>query len=338
MNFQHSPLVSVHRTRKPCAICGKRDNCAVSDSGAYCRRVRSNYQGRDGGWFHPNNETQPSATPRPALRVVERQPDPLPVDKGNRDAVYQALLRSLTLFTPHSESLQARGLDELAIARGRFKSVPTEDEAARIVKGITEDCDLSGIAGFYKERGVWKLVKVPSGFFIPVLDRQGLIQGLQIRCDILKHPKAPRYLWLSSRGYPHGTSSGAPVHVQNPERIAATGRAIITEGALKSFVAACYLSPDEGGLLALAGTSAFRENFGAQLKSVWPGIHSVVVGFDADWLLKPEVKKQLQRLMRSLKAAAFESVIVRTWDLSQGKGIDDLLTAESYEVLEVAVA
>jgi hypothetical protein len=269
---------------------------------------------------------------------VERQPDPLPVDKGNRDAVYQALLRSLTLFTPHSESLQARGLDELAIARGRFKSVPTEDEAARIVKGITEDCDLSGIAGFYKERGVWKLVKVPSGFFIPVLDRQGLIQGLQIRCDILKHPKAPRYLWLSSRGYPHGTSSGAPVHVQNPERIAATGRAIITEGALKSFVAACYLSPDEGGLLALAGTSAFRENFGAQLKSVWPGIHSVVVGFDADWLLKPEVKKQLQRLMRSLKAAAFESVIVRTWDLSQGKGIDDLLTAESYEVLEVAVA
>ena len=169
-------------------------------------------------------------------------------------------------------------------------------------------------------------------------DRQGLIQGLQIRCDVLKHDKAPRYLWLSSRDFPSGTSSSAPVHVQNPERITATDRIIITEGALKSFVASCYLPPAEGGLLALAGVSTFRENFGVQLKSVWPDLHTAAICFDADFAEKREVRQQLRRLVRSLKAASFESVLVRTWERHCGKGIDDLLTAESYESAEVAVA
>jgi hypothetical protein len=260
------------------------------------------------------------------------------VDRRVRDAVYQALLRSLTLFTPHRENLEARGLNQLAIARGRFKSTPTGEEAARTVKGITEDCDLSGIAGFYKDSSGWKLVKVPTGFFVQVLDRDGLIQGLQVRRDILRHPKDPRYIWLSSRNYPHGTSSGAPVHVQNPERISATGRVLITEGSLKSFIASCYLSPDEGGLLAVSGTSAFRENFGHQLKSVWPALHTAICTFDADWIEKREVKQALRRLVHSLKAASFESVLVRTWERQRGKGIDDLLTSEPSEVMEVQVA
>jgi hypothetical protein len=306
----------------------------VSDSGAYCRRVRSNYQGSDGGWWHPSNEAQP-ATPRPVLRVVEKPVEQL-IDRHKRDLVYQTVLRSLTLFTPHAENLHARGLGEIAIARGRFKSTPTEEEAARIVKMLLEDCDLSGVPGFYKDRAGWRMVKVPSGFFIPVLDRQGLIQGLQIRCDYLKTPKDSRYRWLSSRGYPHGTSSGAPVHVQNPERITATDRCLITEGALKAFIASHYLSPDEGGLLAISGTSAFRENFGAQLKSVWPDLRTAVVCFDADFAEKREVKQQLRRLVCALKAASFESVVIRTWE--HEKGIDDYLLAESYEVTEVAVA
>lgn len=165
---QRSPLVSVHRTRKPCPQCGKRDNCAVSVAGTYCRRIPSQYPGRDGGWWHPNEDTQHTSAPRPALRVVERQPVPLSANRHKLDLVYQVLLRSLTLFTPHADNLRARGLDDLAIARGKFKSTPTEEEATRIVRGIAEDCDLSGVPGFYKDRSGWKLVKVPSGFLIPV--------------------------------------------------------------------------------------------------------------------------------------------------------------------------
>jgi hypothetical protein len=309
----------------------------VSDAGTYCRRVPndSNQQGRDGGWFHPN-DSQASYV-RPAPRVVQKPPA-LVADRHTRDAVYHALLRSLTLFTPHRENLQARGLDELSIARGLFKSTPTDEEAERITKGIAEDCDLFGVPGFFKDSSGWRMVKTPSGFFVPVLDRDGLIQGLQIRSDYLKHPKDVRYRWFSSRGFPSGTSSGSPVHVQNPERISATGRVLITEGSLKSFIASCYLSPDEGGLLAVSGTSAFRENFGHQLKTVWPALHTAICMFDADWTEKREVKQALRRLVRSLKAASFESVLVRTWERQRGKGIDDLLTSEPSEVMEVRVA
>jgi DNA primase len=338
MNHQYPPLVSVHRTRRPCPVCGKRDNCAVSENGTYCRRVRSDHQGRDGGWWHPNESyLQPKAsTPRPASVVKQKVIAPQ-VDRLVREAVYQALLRSLSLLTPHRENLQLRGLDELAIARGKFKSTPTEEEAASIVAALATDCDLAGIAGFYKDERGWQLVKTPSGFFVPVLDRQGLIQGLQIRRDVLRHPKDPRYMWFSSNPahFPCGTSSGSPVHVQNPERITATGRCVITEGALKSFVAAQYLSPAEGGLVAFAGVSSFHEEFGPQLKSVWPGLQHVAVAFDLDWSTKREVKIQLRRLVRSLKAASL-SVAVRTWE--SGKGIDDCLLAASYEVAEVQVA
>jgi hypothetical protein len=336
-NVQHSPLVSVHRTRKPCPVCGHRDNCAVSDDGTYCRRVTSSYPGRDGGYWHPNADA-PAQASRPKPRAVEQaRPAPV-VDKHMRDAVCQALLRALPLFTPHRENLEARRLNQLAIARGRFKSTPTEEEAARLVKGIAEDCDLSGIPGFYRDRDGWNLVKVPSGFFVPVLDRDALIQGLQVRRDILRHPKDARYTWLSSKNYPHGSSSGAPVHIQNAERITATGKCIITEGALKAFIASQYLAPGEGGLIAVSGTSAFKENFGQQIKSVWPELHTATICFDADWTIKAEVKGALRRLVRSLKAASFESITVRTWEIETGKGIDDVLTVESSEVVEVAVA
>jgi DNA primase len=335
---QRSPLISVHRTRRPCPVCGHRDNCAVSENGTYCRRMRSDRQGRDGGWWHPNdNYSAPKSSTPHETSVIKRKLTAPSVDRHVRDAVYQALLRSLPLLTPHRENLRARGLDEIAIARGKFKSTPTEEEAERIVASLAEDCDLAGIAGFYKDERGWRQVKTPSGFFVPVLDRQGLIQGLQIRRDVLRHQKDPRYMWFSSNPehFPRGTSSGAPSHVQNPERIATTGRVLIIEGALKSFVAAQYLLPEEGGLLALAGTSAFDESLGQQLRCVWPCLDMAIICFDADWSDKREVKGQLRRLARSLKAASL-SIQVRTWEY--GKGIDDYLAIEAREAQEVAVA
>jgi hypothetical protein len=269
-------------------------------------------------------------------QAIKQEPPAVPLaDRVRRDLVYQALLRSRPLFTPHRENLLARGLDEMAITRARFKSTPTEEEAARIVSGIAEDCDLAGVAGFYKGRSGWELVKVPSGFFVQILDRQGLIQALQVRCDVLRHPKDPRYKWLSSRGFPLGVSSGAPAHIQNPERIKATGRVVVTEGSLKSLIASRYLPPAEGGMIALAGVSTFGENFGQQLVSVWPNLHTAIIAFDNDWREKREVKTQLHRLVRSLKAASVW-VEVRTWE--HEKGIDDYLVAEALEASEVAVA
>jgi hypothetical protein len=248
-----------------------------------------------------------------------------------RDTGYRSLLSALPLLPGHRDNLLARGLDLTAIERGMFRSTPTEEEAVQLTREISDAHDLAGIPGFYRERDAWQLVHAPAGFFVPVLDREGLIQGLQVRRDYLKHEKDSRYCWLSSANRPFGTSSGAPCHVQNPERIAATGKCMITEGALKSFIAAQYLDESEGGLMALAGVSIFQDSFGLRLKQAFPDLRSVAIAFDSDWQSKKEVKAQLLRLTRVLRGANFESITIRTWPTNE-KGIDDYLVAEAREV------
>jgi hypothetical protein len=72
MNTERSPLVSIHRLKIKCPICGQRDNCAVSDDHrvAFCRRVLSDRPGR-GGCLH-----MLSGAPVEVARVVAR-PQPL---------------------------------------------------------------------------------------------------------------------------------------------------------------------------------------------------------------------------------------------------------------------
>jgi DNA primase len=325
-----SPFVPVYRLRIKCPVCGKPDNCAVSEdrARAYCRRVASEHPGIDGGYLHVLSDDAPAP---PTLKAVRPQPAPV-VDRGVRSAVYESFLHALPLLTPHLDNLKTRGLSIEAVERGEFRSTPTEGEADALTLELAARHDLAGIPGFYKDRDRWRLVAVPSGFFVPVRDRHGLIQGLQIRKD---HRQEPRYIWLSSKGRPFGTGSGAPCHVQNPERVEATGKLIITEGSLKSFVAAQYLGESEGGLLALAGVGTFKDSIGAHLRAAWPSLRHVSVAFDSDWREKREVKRQLHRLLCALKAARFDVVTVRTWDGPE-KGIDDFLVAEARERREVA--
>lgn len=326
----HSPLVSVHRLRIACPVCGHRDNCAVTEdrTRAYCRRVRSDYQGRDGGWLHILDDVAP-----PPSRPIVTPAPPLPplADRRIRSDIYTALLLSLPLLTPHHEDLRRRGLTDEAIRCGMFRSTPTESEAREIISNL--NCDFEGIPGFYRDLCGYCMVKTWPGFFIPVRDRAGLIQALQVRRDHVGNNGDARYIWFSSGRYSTGVSSGAPVHIQNPERITETGRAIITEGALKAFIAAQFLSPDEGGIIAFAGVSTFREGLGQQLKEAWPKLSHIAVAFDADWQTKKEVMAQLRRLIQTLKAS-FESVEVMEWE--NEKGLDDFLINESHEVAEVA--
>jgi hypothetical protein len=328
----HSPLVSVHRLRIKCRECGHGDNCAATEDGTrtYCRRVRSDYQGKDGGWLHIYDDAAPPPAPRP---LVKPKPAPAPLaDRRIRHDVYTAFLRSLTIEDLHTQNLIKRGLSMEAIVQGLFKTKPNEYKAKEIISNL--GCDFSGIPGFYKDLGEWRMVKLPSGYFIPVRDRAGFIQALQMRRDYVQSPRDARYLWLSSRGRFMGTSPGSPIHIQNPERIAVTGRAIVTEGALKSFIAAQHLPEDDGGLIALAGVSTFRNNLGQLLKEAWPNLTHASIAFDLDWKVKREVRGQLNRLIRVLKGS-FESISILEWE--HEKGLDDYLVAEEGdEVAEVA--
>jgi hypothetical protein len=99
---------------------------------------------------------------------------------------------------------------------------------------------------------------------------------------------------------------------------------MLTEGALKADIASYIL---DAPVIAAAGVSCFGADFPADLKAKFPSLRTILIAFDSDWRVKPQVKSALEKLMRGLSGAGFR-VKVRTWP-PQHKGIDDYLLAFS---------
>lgn len=76
------------------------------------------------------------------------------------------------------------------------------------------------------------------GLLVPCRDRNGYIQGLQIRLDDETKPDR-KYRWLSSRGKAHGTRSYSYIHVTGNIH---ARTAYLTEGGLKGDVAASWIT------------------------------------------------------------------------------------------------
>jgi hypothetical protein len=117
-------------------------------------------------------------------------------------------------------------------------SAPSPAESDAVAESLSK-YDLRGVPGFYREAGRWKLRNLGSGIYIPVRDARRCIRAVQIR----RNEGEPRYIWLNTPPdwFDGGASSGAPVHVCRPERIRATGEALLTKGALKSAVISFFL-------------------------------------------------------------------------------------------------
>lgn len=303
--------------RRPCPVCRKPDWCGLSSDGnvVICMRVESEHKTRNGGYLHvlsimPN-------TPRISKNLNKNHAEVSSCRSGieHLNGVYAALLRShLVLSENHRAALRARGLSDQAIERNGYRSVPDHVFAANVARALTQ-YGLEGVPGFYFDNG-WKMLVRAPGFYIPVRDSHSRIQALQVRQD----DNLPRYLWLSSSYKPKGASSGAPVHFQNAHLIRQTGRAIVTEGALKADVIAHLQNT---GAIGIAGVSTFPEDFGAKLREDIPELRETIIAFDSDWHTKPQVKQALFKLISSLEKARL-SVRVRTW-WNGAKGYDDYL-------------
>jgi hypothetical protein len=311
-----APFVRVSR-KHPCPACGKYDNCNLSADGriAYCRRVRGDKQGRDGGWLHYLTHDSPPP------KVTPPKPKPLPIERADADhldAVMTTLIRKyLVLSEPHKESLRARGLSESEIERNGYRSTPVAGEGDRIASQLSV-YGLEGTPGFYRQGSVWHMKDISVGILIPVRDERSRIVGLQIRRDVGE----PRYIWFSSNGFPCGTSSGSPVHFAKPHLLHNASEALITEGGLKADICAHFLNQP---VIAAAGVSNFGQDFAGNLKAKFPNLKIIFIAFDSDWRIKPSVKTALERLMYQLSGVGFR-VKVRTWP-PQYKGIDDYLLA-----------
>lgn len=110
----------------------------------------------------------------------------------------------------------------------------------------------------------------------------------------------------------------------------------ITEGAKK---AGCLLS---NGVVTIALTGVWNgqtgkgSNLKGSLKKfIVPG-RPIYLAFDADVVVKESVEKALIQFGRLCKQAKAE-VLIMQWDMSQGKGIDDLIVNHGSEALETAI-
>jgi len=157
------------------------------------------------------------------------------------------------------------------------------------------------------------------------------VVGCQIRRDDVADGQ-PKYIWFSSNNYPHGTSSGSPVHFARPHLLHDATEVVITEGALKADIASYLL---DAPVIAAAGVNNFPADFPADLKAKFPSLRTILIAFDSDWRVKPQVKAALEKMMRNLSGVGFR-VKVRTWPPHMGKGIDDYLLARSQSSKEVA--
>ncbi len=317
----HSPLVSIHRLKIKCPVCGKKDNCAVSDDRrrAFCRRLRSDKPGR-GGWTHiladnPHADGRIQHAPQPKQEQAKR------ASADHVAGVLTTLLRKhLTLGERHRAALLARGLSGREIERNGYRSAPTPDEGDRIARGLS-DFGLDGVPGFFMQGGEWRMRDYGDGIFVPIRDAQMLVVGCQIRRD----EGSPRYIWFSSAGKPHGTSSGAPVHFARPHLLHGSSEVLITEGALKADICAYFLNQP---VIAAAGVSCFGADFAANLKAKFPNLETAYLAFDTDFQHNDGVKESLFRLADELQAAGLRAQ-VRAWPARMGKGIDDYLLTVS---------
>lgn len=319
-----------------CPICGYKqpDNCsaAAAERGdvafIFCRRPHLNRtalvgkQGHGGATFvlNPRERSITPATTSPHL--TPRNPSPVQPEAQHADAdhvnnVYSLLLEQLSLRQGHRAKLTLRGLTDAEVNRLGYVSAPRPGEAETIAEGLAK-YGLRGVPGFYREAGRIKLRDLGSGIYVPVRDARRRVRGIQIRRD----EGEPRYIWLSSNGKPEGCGPGAPVHFCRPERVRATGEALLTEGALKGAVISFFFNC---GVAAVPGVSTFTEDFGERLKADFPELRRVVIAYDSDWKQKREVRRALFRLQATLRRADLRWSVRKFPDAY--KGFDDYLAA-----------
>ena len=249
-------------------------------------------------------------------KPAEREPSSLAI----RHSTYHEMLMHLQLSPKHKADLLSRGLSEERIEHNMYRSLPASESARRLLAGILSDFHtLEGIPGFYVKDGQWTIAGC-SGLLIPYRDKDGLIQGLQVRLDDETNP-ARKYRWLSSRGMAHGTRSRSYIHVTGN---LSAKTAYLTEGGLKGDVAS-FLDHD-ALFLCFAGVTAT-----AGIKEVllsMKNIEEVVVALDMDKLMNWRVQRAMENLMDLIRDLPGLHVRLMNWNMSF-KGVDDFYKARN---------
>lgn len=176
-----------------------------------------------------------------------------------------------------------------------------------------------------------------SGYFIPYLDCDGHIQGMQIRCDpkaregYLKKTgrKLGKYIWLTSANIPKGGSCGTTVqgfvHVSNAH---ASETMILTEGGLKADVAHSLMD-GKYGIMAIPGV-LMTKMLPEVLDRLYDlGTRNIVVALDMDMHTNTNVLNACKSLITVIRNSGMKDSMMQ-WE--QEKGIDDFLLARQKNI------
>ena len=327
-----------------CPLCGDSANPKSAhlylkrDTGEYyCHHCREG--GFTVGFYAKKREIDTKTAYRELLQYVGHIPDivfnsskivripenPLaPVER--RHEVYTAMLKFLPLYPLHLEDLKRRGLPEEVIKRNGYKSYPAVPALRRrVADALADRFDLSGVPGFYVDKaGKWSFAPYPDGYFVPVRDPAGRIQGCQIRVlpyDPAKHNG--KYTWFSSAGRKQGARASQWLHAAIPPGVEVKGRVWLTEGALKADIASYYLGVP---FVASPGNCQVR-NLLSLLESM--GVEEVVMAYDADRHTNENVQREVEKLEVGMSAVGIR-VEPAVWPVKKiegrglvPKGIDD---------------
>ncbi|MBM7617866.1 hypothetical protein JOC36_001459 [Weissella uvarum] len=343
--------------KQPCPICGHDDWCVYcpETNTVRCERVINDY----GRPYHKLEGEVTTNLPEP-----KKTYDVKTASDKQLDVVYRIVLQELGLAERTKQDLLRRGLTEEAIAAKQYASVipdtaliQWDDVFERA--GYDKDSNIwRGVPGFSKVKmnGEWRvkfcwsaikgMIEKHDGPFeallVPYRNERQEIIGLQIRD--LDHPKedGSKYRWVSTAGQVAGSTVAnrlnVNVSVYSPMindikggKHLVSDSAWLTEGGLKGDIITekvleRYFQGDDTLLkngfvsLAIAGTGSYKL-FLEMLKRMQ--VKSVIVAFDVD-IEKEQVRNSLNALVKLLKEEGY-TVKKATWNIENGKGLDDLL-------------
>jgi hypothetical protein len=308
----------------PCPICARGHWCSISTDGrlAACRRVEA------GAWRTKIDKAgapvylhrlDGTSAPPPAPPPPPGGPGPERADADTLHQIYGALLAALPLSTAHRDNLRRRMLRDAEIDQRGYGTLPVRGRAA-VARGLQDRFGdvvlrVPGVIVRDGQRGPYLTLAGAAGLVVPVRDPQGRVVAVKVRRD---NSDGSRYSCLSSAKYGGpgpGSSAHVPLGVQAPAEVLR-----VTEGELKADLSTLLSSLPT---ISAPGATNWRLSLDT-IKALQA--KTVRLAFDADARAKRPVAQALLACAGALAAEGL-AVELERWDISDGKGLDDLLAA-----------
>ena len=250
-------------------------------------------------------------------KVVSEPKEECPLaDIESRNHAYAAMLSKLSLAADHKENLLSRGLKEPEIERLGYKTTPVVGMSAIAKQLQSEGLSLAGVPGFYRDKnGAWTFVHEKRGILIPVRDRFGRIQGLQIRRDNVSRRK---FRWVSSAEMEDGCRAEGWTHLAGKVR----STILLTEGPMKADVIHALTDLT---VLAVPGVNSLTQLQMTLEDLRSEGLAEIKTAFDMDFATNHHVQNGYNSLLQLLGDMGF-TFGTYLWDPCY-KGLDDYILA-----------